>query len=90
MKSVCLQRSCGHYYYDSTYSPYCKDLQLISKQERKARKWAYFTLVPFKILKEKISKGLDIYELADYFEVSIKYMNDCLKFYIEKYGTITS
>ncbi len=53
---TCLEEKCvlaeelGHYYYDATYSPYCNDLQLISKQEYKAKKWSYYALVPFENL----------------------------------------
>lgn len=89
MKNVCWLRNYGHYYYDATYSPYCNDLQLISKQERKANKWAYNTLIPFEDLKLAIKKGIiEIYTLAEYFDVSVCFMQKCLAYYLEKYGTL--
>ena len=51
-----LAEELGHYYYDATYSPYCKDLQVISKQERKAKKWSYYALVPYENLRKAILK----------------------------------
>lgn len=85
-----LAEELGHYYMDATYPASTNDTVLISKQEYRAKKWSYFTLVPLKLLKDKISNGLNIYELSEYFEVSIKYMNDCLNFYIGKYGPIVA
>lgn len=79
----------GHYYSAATYSPYCQDFQLISKQERKAKKWAYSTLIPFDALKRAFQKGiLETYDLAEYFEVSEKFMYHCLSFYLQKYGSL--
>ena len=46
----------GHYYMDATYSPYCRNLQLISKQEYRAKKWAYYALIPYEKLKSAIKK----------------------------------
>lgn len=51
-------------------------------------KWAYSVLVPLQKLKEKIKQGLNLYDLADYFNVDYKYMNDCINYYIEKYGIL--
>ena len=63
--------------------------QLISKQERKANKWAYNTLIPFEDLKLAIKKGMtEIYTLAEYFDVSACFMQKCLVYYLEKYGTL--
>ena len=70
----------------AVYSPYCNNINYISKQEYKARKWAYSTLIPFKILIKKISQGLNIYELSEYFDVTIQYMKNCIDFYNNKYG----
>ena len=48
-----LAHELGHYYYDASYSLY-SDYNTISKQEFKANKWSYFTLVPYKKLKSAI------------------------------------
>lgn len=82
-----LAEELGHYYSNSTYK-LNSDFQLRSKQEYKAKKWSYSILVPISLLKEKISQGLDLYDLADYFEVDCKYMIDCINFYTDKYGIL--
>ncbi len=58
------------------------------KCELRAMKWAYSVLIPLQKLKEKIIQGFDLYDLADYFNVDIKYMIDCINFYTEKYGVL--
>ena len=55
-KSCVLSEELGHYYMDATYSPYCKNLQLISKQEYRAKKWSYYALIPYEKLKAAIKK----------------------------------
>lgn len=62
--------------------------ELKDKCELRAKKWAYSILVPFQKLKEKLAQGFNLYELADYFDVDIKYMIDCIDFYAEKYGVL--
>lgn len=75
----------GHYYTNSLY--YINSDKITrDKCEYRAIKWAYSVLVPFQKLKEKIIQGLNLYELADYFNVDYDYMNKCINFYIEKYG----
>lgn len=51
-------------------------------------KWAYSVLVPLQKLKEKIVQGFNLYDLADYFDLEVKYMIDCIDFYAEKYGIL--
>lgn len=51
-----LAEELGHYYMDATYSPYCKNLQIISKQEYRARKWSYYALIPYEKLKSAVKK----------------------------------
>lgn len=85
-----LAEELGHYYYEATYSLYCQDLQVISKQERKAKKWAYNVLVPYEDLRRAIKNGLTtVYSLANYFEVTEAFISKCVEFYIEKYGDFT-
>lgn len=61
-----LAEELGHYYYDATYSLYCKDKQLIAKQEYKANKWKCRTLVSKEDLKRAKEKGLNTaYEIAE-------------------------
>ena len=51
-----LAEELGHYYMDATYSPYCQNLQIISKQEYRAKKWAYYALSPYEKLKSAFKK----------------------------------
>lgn len=84
-----LSEELGHYYYDATYSLYCQDLQVISKQERKAKKWAYNVLVPYEDLRRAVLSGkTSILPLAEYFDVTTQFMSNCIAFYLEKYGYI--
>lgn len=90
LKEKCvLCEELGHYYYSATYSPYCQDLQIISKQERKAKKWAYNVLIPFENLRKTILSGkTDIISLAEYYDVTCEFMAKCISFYLDKYGYI--
>jgi hypothetical protein len=82
-----LAEELGHYYCNALYYI---DSDKITKRkcELRAIKWAYSILVPFQKLKEKIIQGFNLYDLADYFDVDINYMNDCINFYTEKYGIL--
>lgn len=80
-----LAEELGHYYYGATYPINCSDLQLISKQEYRARKWAYNVLIPVEDLVSAIKNGLDnIDVLADYFEVPRRFVSDCIDYYKER------
>ena len=62
---------------------------LIAKQEYRAQKWAYSILVPYGKLKSVIKQDLnDIYKLADFFDVTVEYMQNAIDFYIGKFGGI--
>ena len=78
-----LAEELGHYYCNALY--YINDSSTQkAKCEYRAKKWAYSVLVPLQKLQEKIADGLcNIYDLADYFEVEPKYMNECINFYNE-------
>ena len=82
-----LAEELGHYYCNALYY-LDSDKTLIDKCEYRAMKWAYSVLVPFHKLKEKIIQGVDLYDLADYFDEDCNYMNDCINFYTEKYGVL--
>lgn len=80
-----LAEELGHYYYDATYPVCCSDLQLISKQEYRARKWAYNVLIPIEDLVSALKNGLDnIDVLSDYFEVPKLFMSQCIGYYKER------
>lgn len=82
-----LAEELGHYYCNALYY-LDSDTILKNKCEHRAKKWAYSVLVPLQKLKEKIIQGLNLYDLADYFNVDYEYMNDCIDFYVEKYGIL--
>ena len=82
-----LAEELGHYYCNALYY-LNSDKALRDKCENRAMKWAYSILVPFQKLKEKILQGFDLYDLADYFNVDIKYMINCINFYTQKYGVL--
>lgn len=50
-----LAEELGHYYYDATYK-FNSSIQLVSKQEYKAKKYSYNMLIPFEKLKLAILK----------------------------------
>lgn len=82
-----LAEELGHYYMDATYPLYSKDTILMSKQEYRAKKWSYNTLISFDKLKIALKNGIkNIYDLANYFNVTSDYMQNAINFYINKYG----
>lgn len=82
-----LAEELGHYYCNALYYLNSDKIQK-DKCEYRAMKWAYSILVPLQKLKEKLTQGFNLYELADYFNVDCNYMNDCINFYTEKYGIL--
>ena len=82
-----LAEELGHYFCNALY--YINSgKELKDKCELRAKKWAYSVLVPLQKLQEKIAQGFNLYELADYFDVDIQYMINCIDFYTEKYGIL--
>lgn len=82
-----LAEELGHYYCNALYYIDSDKVQK-DKCEFRAMKWAYSVLVPLQKLKEKLTQGFNLYELADYFNVDSKYMIECINFYAEKYGIL--
>lgn len=82
-----LAEELGHYYCNALYYLDTDKIQK-DKCEYRAMKWAYSVLVPLQKLKEKLAQGLDLYDLADYFNVDVKYIINCIDFYTEKYGIL--
>lgn len=78
-----LAEELGHYYCNALY--YLSDSPILkSKCEYRAKKWAYFALIPLKKLQELLHNGINnIYDLAEYFEVEPQYMKNCIDFYSE-------
>lgn len=82
-----LAEELGHYYCNALYYINSDKIQK-DKCEFRAMKWSYSVLVPLQKLKEKLSQGFNLYELAEYFNVDCKYMIECINFYAEKYGIL--
>ncbi len=79
-----LAEELGHYYMDSVYPLYCKDKQLISKQEHRANKWRCLTLVTANSIKEAMTKGYNtFYEISNELCVSEKTLRFAFNYYKE-------
>ncbi len=85
-KACVLAEELGHYFTSS--GDILDDTPKSRKQERKARMWAYDLQVGLHGLIEAKEAGCKtIYEIAEYLDVPISFLNDCLKCYRDKYGT---
>jgi len=60
------------------------------KQELKARNWSYERLVPLKsLIKASYNGCTDLYELAEYLDVTEEFLKDTLNYYESKFGLFT-
>lgn len=75
----------GHFYNRATYNINCEDLNYISKQEYKAKKYAYERLVPYAKLKELARKYND-YEICEKLDITPTFLKNAYSYYIGKYG----
>lgn len=85
-KRCVLAEELGHYY---TTVGNITDLKSVCnrKQEIKARKYAFETLVPLKsIIKASCEGCINLYELAEYLDVTERFLSDTLEHYQRKYG----
>lgn len=79
-----LAEELGHYYQNSTYSPLCSDVSFISRQEFKAKKWAFKALVSPNKIKQSVLKGLSCtYEIAEELGVTEDMFNLAYQYYKE-------
>ena len=84
-KKQILIEELSHYYYNATYN-FNSDLQFINKQEYKAKMESYNLLIPFDKLQLLMqNNSITLYDLADYFEVTVEYMQNAIEFYTNKY-----
>ena len=89
-KTCILAEELGHYY---TSSGDILDQQDISnrKQERRARIWAYDLLIGLSGIVKAYRHGCsNLYEMADYLEVTEEFLRDALERYRQKYGIYTT
>lgn len=75
----------GHFYTRSTYNINCTDSTFISKQEHKAKKYAYERLVPYDVLRD-LSHRYDLYEICDKLDVTEEFLRDAIQYYVGKFG----
>ena len=79
-----LAEELGHYYQNAVYSPFCSDVSFISKQEFKAKKWAFKQLISPTEIKKLISKGINTkYEIAEELGVTEDLLCLAYQYYIE-------
>lgn len=85
-KKCVLAEELGHHYITTGN---ITDLKSVCnrKQERQARKWSYEKLVPLtSLIKASYSGCTNIYELAEYLDVTEIFLKDALQHYLNKYG----
>lgn len=85
-KTCVLAEELGHYY--TTVGNILDQSKIENrKQERRARTLAYQKLVPLDKLVEAYKDGIkNRFELAEYLQVTEKFLDEALKYYKEKYG----
>ena len=89
-KACVLAEELGHYH---TTIGCILDQQDISnrKQERRARVWAYDLLIDLPGIVKAYKHGCsNLYEMADYLEVTEGFLRDALERYRQKYGIYTT
>jgi hypothetical protein len=71
----------GHY--KTSYGNILDQSDLMNvKQELLARRWAYEKVLPLNLVMDAIKNGIsEVYDLADYFDVTELFMRECLKHY---------
>lgn len=78
---VCLAHEISHAQTGTTHA-INSPLQLVSKNEYKANKWAVHKLIPFEELQEAFSNGIiERWELAEYFEVTEDFIDTVIQVY---------
>lgn len=78
-----LAEELGHYYYQATYSLNTSKLE-VKRQEYRAKKWQFKTLVPVQKLKELFEKGYKYtYEIAEELEVTEELVKMAYEYYRE-------
>lgn len=88
-KACTLAEELGHYY-TSTGDILNQDVVNNRKQELKARTWGYNLLINLNGIVDAYEYGCkNIYEMADYLEVSVEFLKNAIEIYRTKYGIYT-
>ncbi len=65
-RNCILAEELGHYYCDALYSPFCKDQTIIDRNEYRAKKWAFKSIIGKKLNQNiKKYKNMLKYEVAE-------------------------
>lgn len=85
-KTCILAEELGHYY--TTVGNILDQKKITNRKlERRARAWAYRRLVPLDKLVKAYKEGIRTkHELAEYLDITERFLCDALKYYKEKYG----
>lgn len=87
-KSCVLAEELGHYHTSSGHILNLSDTQN-AKQERKARIWAYNGQIGLKGLIKAFEYGCRTqYEIAEFLDVTVEFLNEAIDCYRDKYGTM--
>lgn len=77
----CLAHELGHCEYGGFYNRY-SPYDIRAKAERRADKWAFSKLVPYGQIMAAVGHGItEVWELAEYFDVSVEFMGRALAYY---------
>ena len=80
-----LAEELGHYYCNALYN-INSDAETVRKKEYRAKKWAFLTLVPYKVLLSLKEQGYTtIYDIAEKLGVSEQLVQTAYNYYIENY-----
>lgn len=87
-KACVLAEELGHYYFTVGDIRNQKDI-INRKQELLARKWGYNKKIGLIGLISAFEYGCkDRYEVAEYLNVTVKYLNEAIEYYTSKYGVM--
>lgn len=82
--AVCLAHELGHHATNSFYKINSK-FETRNRMEERATRWAVEQLVPIRKLKNELKNGLtEIWQLAEFFNVTPEFMNDVIRVYKAK------
>lgn len=85
-KSCILAEELGHYFTSS--GNVLEDTTTARKQERKARRWAYDIQVGLAGIVDAYTAGChNLYEIADYLDITENFLSECLKDYHQRFGS---
>lgn len=80
-EKVCLAHEIGHCITDSFYNIY-SPLDIRSKHEHRANKWAYQQLLPYDQLMRVVESGLtEVWKIAEYFELTDEFTAKAVAYY---------